>query len=89
MFGYLSAGVVERGEPAELVLDRLGDIQGVDEVPDGAVGDGLPGAGQSFESLIGIGISLPAEYGLDALGYDLPVVGEIPLDGIPVEYQFA
>ena len=46
------------------------------------------GAGQGLQCLVGIGIALPAEYGLDALGHDLPVVGEIPLDGVLVEYQF-
>ena len=89
MFGYLSAGIVERSESAELVLHCLRHVKGVDEVPDSTVGDGLPGTGEGLQGLVGIGVALPAEYGLYALCHYLPVVGEVALDGVSVEYQFA
>ena len=43
------------------------------------------GAGQGLERLVGLGITFAAQDGLDAFGYDGPVVRQVALEGFAVE----
>ncbi len=56
----LEAGVGGGGESAELSLDGVGDIEGVDEVRDGFGADFRSRAGESLEGLVGVRIALAA-----------------------------
>ena len=73
----------------QLGLDCLGDIQSVDEIRNGLRRDGGVGARQLLERLVGVGIALAAQNGLDSLGDDSPGVLEVRVNGRAVQQQFA
>ena len=52
-------------------------------------GDGGVGAREGFESLVGVGVSLAAQYGLDSLCHHCPAAVEVAADGFFVEQQLA
>jgi len=61
-------------DAVHLLLDLGAHREGLDEVVDGLLGDMLVGAGQFLEGFVGLGIAFSAQDGLQAFGYDSPVI---------------
>ncbi len=71
----------------ELLLDGVLDVQVLDELGDGLLVDGLSGAGELLELLVGVGVSLAAEDGLYGLRDDGPVGLEVLVDLLGVDQE--
>ena len=85
----LEAGIGAWRDGAELCLHALADLQRVYKLGDGFAADTLAGAGERLERLVGIGIALATEDGLDGLGHHGPVVLKVGGNLALVQYQLA
>ena len=73
----------------KLCLHGIAHLERGDKVVYAFFGDGSVGAREGFECLVGVGVSLAAQYGLDSLCHHCPATVEVAADGFFVEQQFA
>ena len=89
MLFFLNTYICMRGDGTQFFLHGFADVQFLYKVLYGCFVDALARAGEGLESLVGMGIGLAAQNGLDGLGADGPAVVQIAVDGLLVEHQFA
>ncbi len=73
---------------AQFLLDSLADGEGLDELLYGGVTDGTASAGEGLERLVGVGVSLTTEDGLNGFGTNCPTVVEVAVYRLTVEDKF-
>ena len=81
--------IVVRRNGTQFFLHGLAHLQLRDEIPDRCLRNGLVCTRQGFQGLVGMGIALAPQYGLDGFGHDAPAIVQVATDGTFVQQQLA